>query len=444
MPPRLAAVAALTATLALGTAATALGQPTARPGTASTTTDDPAPAVGPLGGSATRAWAAPTLPAPSGPHRVGTTSLHLVDRSRHDPWVPNQPYRELMVSIRYPARDTGGHPAAPLMLPGEAAAYDQQNNLSGVPQGKVDWAAIRTHARQDAPIDRRGGRLPVVLYSPGAGDPRTLGSSLVDDLASRGYAVVTIDHTHEGPGVEFPGGRVERSLMLDEYQRADQEHRVPDLLRKITAVRVADTRFVLDELDRLAAGHNPDADHQQLPPGLRGALDTGRTAMFGQSAGGFTAAHTMHDDPRIKAAANMDGVMGYTQDDGDPSNPSAVGIDGLDRPLLLMGMEGDDHRTVASWDATWRHSSGWHRDLSFVGAKHASFTDTEALLPQLAERLDLPSQTVARNIGTIAPDRAIAAEGVYLTAFFDRWLLGRETPLLDGPAPQWPEVRHIP
>jgi alpha-beta hydrolase superfamily lysophospholipase len=37
----------------------------------------------------------------------------------------------------------------------------------------------------------------VVLYSPGAGDPRTWETALVQDLASRGYVVVTIDHTYD-------------------------------------------------------------------------------------------------------------------------------------------------------------------------------------------------------------------------------------------------------
>ncbi|WBO61860.1 hypothetical protein [Streptomyces camelliae] len=37
--------------------------------------------------------------------------------------------------------------------------------------------------------DRRSGRLPAVLYSPGLGEPRTWGTTLAADLADRGCAV---------------------------------------------------------------------------------------------------------------------------------------------------------------------------------------------------------------------------------------------------------------
>ena len=47
-----------------------------------------------LGGIALAAPPRLTLPPPTGPHRAGTVSLHLVGRSR-----------ELMVSVWYPARD---------------------------------------------------------------------------------------------------------------------------------------------------------------------------------------------------------------------------------------------------------------------------------------------------------------------------------------------------
>ncbi|MCX4885606.1 hydrolase [Streptomyces sp. NBC_00847] len=374
-----------------------------------------------------------TLPAPSGPHPVGTVSLHLVDASRSDPWITSQPYRELMISIRYPARAVGGHPAAPQMLAGEAAGFAALNSFTDVPGSQVDWSATRTHAHEGAPVDRRSGPLPVVCYSPGAGDPRSLGTTLCDDLASRGYVVVSVDHTYDASAVQFPGGRVEGSVLPAEFDNAYPDPgRIKALLQKTLAVRVADIRFVLDEL--------PCA----LPRALRGMLDFGHTGMFGQSAGGFTALQAMHDDPRIAAAADLDGVLAYVQDDDAAGSLSTVAADGVDRPFLLIGKDGNDLSTVPSWDALWRHSRGWHRGLSLRGAEHATYTDAEALVPQIARRLGLPRKAVVENIGTIMPRHAIAAERACLAAFFDRWLRGRDDDgLLDGSSGRYPEARFF-
>ncbi|WP_406002733.1 alpha/beta hydrolase family protein [Streptomyces sp. NBC_00829] len=373
------------------------------------------------------------LPAPSGPHPVGTVSLRLVDGTRRDPWVASQPYRELMIGIRYPARAVGAHRAAPQMLPGEASGFAALNNLTDVPSSHVDWAATLTHAHEGAPVDRHGGPYPVVCYSPGVVDPRSLGTTLCDDLASRGYVVVTVDHTFDAAAVEFPGGRVERSVLPEEYAKAyPDEDRVTALLEKTLAVRVADTHFVLDELPRALSGD------------LRGVMDFGRTGMFGQSAGGFTALQAMHDDPRIAAAANLDGPLAYVQKDSTPGHLSTVAAHGLDRPFLLMGKDGNDLSTVPSWGALWRNSPGWHRGLTLRGAEHATYTDAEAVVPQIAQRLGLSRATVVANIGTIAPRHAITAERACLAAFFDRWLRGRDDEgLLDGPSGRFPQARFF-
>jgi hypothetical protein len=81
-----------------------------------------------------------------------------------------------------------------------------------------------------------GGR-PLVLYSPGFGSSRDGNSVLVEHLVSRGYVVATIDHTYDGGKVEFPDGRVEVPAVPPV---------TPDVAEKVVAVRVADTRFVLD------------------------------------------------------------------------------------------------------------------------------------------------------------------------------------------------------
>ncbi|MGW2859571.1 alpha/beta hydrolase family protein [Streptomyces sp. NPDC001205] len=427
----LLSTAALAMAACLTCAATASAAPAAPPGPSR-----PSGQSSPLGLASLpspAALARMSLPTPAGSYPVGTTSLHLTDRGRPDPWAGSQPYRELMVSVRYPARGVAGHPRAPQMLPGEAAGFDAMNNLTGIPRGRVDWAATRSHAYTDAPVARHRPRgFPVVLYSPGVGDPRTLGTTLCDELASRGYVVVMIDHTYDAGAVEFPGGRVEKTVLPQEFEKADRAGRaeVTALLKKTVAVRVADTRFVLDRLGR-------------LPRGLRGALDLNAVGMFGQSAGGFTAAQTMHDDPRIRAAADLDGVMGYTQRDDDPANPSSVGTDGVDRPLLLMGKEGNNHHSVASWDAVWQHSQGWLRDLTLAGSGHASYTDLQSEIPQLARDVGLSAGTVAANVGTVQPRRSVAAQEAYITAFFDRWLRGQDRPLLDGPSARFPDIRFV-
>ncbi|GAA1073156.1 hydrolase [Kitasatospora arboriphila] len=389
------------------------------------------------------------LPAPSGPYPVGTVSLHLVDPARPEPWTGSGP-REVMVTVRYPARDAGHYPTAPQMPAAAAAVFETMyRNGGGLPMDRVAWAQTRTHAHEGAPADLRGGPRPVVLYSPGGGDPAAFGTTLGDDLASRGYVVVTVDHTYEAPAVEFPGGRVAASRMDAEVAAVQDpdpvkaEAKLTALLRKLVDVRVADTRFVLDQVGALAAGRNPDAEHRRLPQGLGAVLDPGRIGMFGQSAGGFTALQTMHDDPRIAAGENLDGVIGYVGDDHDPAHPSTVATDGLDRPFLLMGSEGNDHRTNPSWGALWQHSTGWHRDLTLTGAAHGSYTDLESIVPQLARQLDLPPGTAADLIGTVDPERAVAAERACTAAFFDRTLRHRDGGLLDRPTDRFPELRPV-
>ncbi|MZD09433.1 hydrolase [Streptomyces sp. SID5785] len=356
-----------------------------------------------------------TLPAPTGGRPVGSVSLHLVDRARRDPWLPGRARRELMVDVRYPARTAQGLPRVPWLGAGAAAGFAALNNLTDVPADRVDWSAALTHAHAHAPVDRTAGgprgTLPVVLYSPGVVDPRGYGSTTADDLASRGYVVVTVDHTYDATAVEFPGGRVETTRLPAEFEATGgDEERIRALLRKTLDVRVADLRFVLDAL--------PSA----LPPELRRAADLSRVGAYGQSAGGFAALQTMSDDARVRAAADLDGVLAFVQEDAQPGHYARVAEDGLDRPFLLFGKDGNTPGTVPSWDALIRHSSAPHRVEELRGARHGSFTDAQVVVPQLVAPLALPAEAVEANIGTVDPARSVAAQRSALARLFGRAL----------------------
>ena len=368
-----------------------------------------------------------TLPAPHGRYATGESAFRLVDDKRADPWTPNQPYRELMISVFYPAAHTAGRPFTNQFPAGSAAAIgaaeEQSNNL---PAGLVNWAATKTHSVKDAAM--APGRFPVVLYSPGSGDPRDWNVSLAENLAAQGYVVVTIDHTGEAP-TEFPDGRVVgTAALMAAWNQAYQNGTTLAFFTKLMDARRADTELVLDRLS-------------SLPDRLTDGMDLDRIGMFGQSAGGFTAASTMYADSRIKAGVNMDGTLEYTVVP-DGTNLSQVAQHGLKQPFLLMGSSGryaSDIHIEPSWASFWQHQSGWKADVTLKDSQHASFTDAEALLPQLAG--EVPAATLTGAVGAVDPRRAVAADRALVDSFFDRFLKGCDDHLLDGRgASQYPIV----
>ncbi|WP_207400710.1 alpha/beta hydrolase family protein [Actinomadura roseirufa] len=364
-----------------------------------------------------------TLPPPTGAHAIGTTSLHLVDHARQDPWTSST--RELMISVWYPSRSGEGHRRAPWLPPAASRLYKQQ--VGEQLRTSLDEVALpATHAGWNAPV-AAGRRHPVVLFSPGYNSIRALNTALVEDLASRGYVVVTIDHTHEAPIVEFPHGRLE----LGRAPRDPEED-----IARIMRVRRDDTRFVLDEITALNTGGNPDAGHRRLPRGLGGSLDLSRIGMFGHSLGGATAAEVMARDPRVLAGADLDGSI-----------PGPVASTGLDRPFLLMSNATHGRDNDPTWEEFWGHLRGWRRELRLRDSGHQTYTDDAPLARQLIEALPLSPPVVAQlteRIGTIDAGRAVAAERAYLGSFFDLHLRHRDDHLLSGPSPRYPEITFVP
>lgn len=359
--------------------------------------------------SATAAARAPQLPRPTGPYAVGTEVLHLTDRSRTDPWVPEAGPRELMVTMHHPARPGGSGPA-PYMTNAEARLMLVARGLEDViPASSL--ARLRTHARTDAPAAR--GRFPLVLLSPGFGTPRATLTSLATDLAGRGYVVATIDHAYESTGVSLPDGRTLTCAACDRLEAAPTDEAKQELLTAVSTGRAADFSFVLDRL----TGNRPAWRHARM-------IDASRVAVAGHSIGGSAAASALLSDGRFDAGVNMDG--------GFQERIPAEGIGG--KPFMMLGTD-DIHRPGGgdtSWDEGWPRLDGWKRWLSVKGSGHFTFTD----LPALAEQFGLPADPDAPLSG----DRSVRITRDYVAAFLDLHLKGRHQPLLGGPTPANPEV----
>lgn len=353
-----------------------------------------------------------------------------------------------MISIWYPATGASGYPLAPWIQPAAGALFLKQlvGSLPTTggrtpPGGIAPTIALPgvqlpiTQARQGTPA-RSPGTHPVVIYQPGQGDVRELGTGLVSDLATRGYVVVTMDDTYEAE-VEFPGGRVVTP-------RPNQS--------PVDSVRIADTQFVLDELASFASGANPDAEHRALPSGLSSALNLAKVGMFGHSVGGATAAKAMAADARIGAGINLDGSI-LLANPALHQNISKLGAELAiqlgDRAFMIMTHQGHDTDSDPSLAGFWSHLQGWRLFLTMRNSQHYSYTDLEQFLAQLLSARVAPRQLtrarVSEAIGTIQPPRAVAAQRAYIAAFFDLQLRGLASARtrLSRPSPHYPEIQFL-
>ncbi|PZR39123.1 MAG: hypothetical protein DI538_07725, partial [Azospira oryzae] len=233
----------------------------------------------------------PRLPLPIGSHQLGTRIFRWGDTNRHEEFSNDRlEHRNVIVQAWYPTEPkTKGRPA--VYLDGLAK---RPAKLGAIPTQIIDrYDQINTHAIREAPLSRAEDRWPVVLFLPGNGASRSFYTSLITHIASLGYVVLAIDHPYDAMITQLANGTVvtdiEQSLPPDFDRLQFMAHR--------TQTRIADVKFVLDELIKRA----------RAAP-FFSQLDVDRIVIAGHSLGGASGAMAMAFDPRIKAAVNIDGT----------------------------------------------------------------------------------------------------------------------------------------
>jgi predicted dienelactone hydrolase len=364
-----------------------------------------------------------------GPYQTGTREELWIDSQREESTTSDPTdKRHLMIQLWYPAAFKGDRPRAPYVLHRELYPTDQYSEWLDVVK------QVRTHSVLNAPMAGAPQRFPVLIYNPGGYHPHFSGTFQTEFLASHGYIVVAIGHTGVGMNriERFTDGSVYRpdrnDPRLSDAENAELpkvewlERQVQRFSELMMPEHVHDIGFVLDRLRML------DADRGSF---LHQRLDLDQVGALGWSLGGASSLQASRDDPRIKAAVNLDGWL-YT----DVMNT------GTPRPILQMHGGAEIAELQAKADAAsleqatvaasynWRlytHSTGDWYDVTLDRATHAHFSD-RVLFEQPQPRLMHPR--VAHDI----------VNG-YTLEFFDKYLRDRtHTPLLSGTS-SYPEAQ---
>ena len=198
---------------------------------------------------------APEL-AERGSYGVGVQTLELIHKEQTDILnivdgkAPTYD-RPLTVEVWYPASVSENLQ--------EIEEYTQVLGRNGTEGRPVIPFRFRGRALRDAQILKEKGKFPLIILSHGYVGSRFLFTYLAENLASKGYVVVSIDHTDSTykDAANFTSTLVNRSL---------------------------DQLFVLNELDRLSQPHSNSF--------LSNLVDVSNTGLIGYSMGGYGGLNT--------------------------------------------------------------------------------------------------------------------------------------------------------
>lgn len=169
-----------------------------------------------------------------------------------------------------------------------------------------------------------------------------------------------------------------------------------------------DTRFVMNEIKWLNSGETGSP--------LSGHLDLGRIGLLGHSMGGVVAGEVCMLDRRCKAGVNLDGIQLGSLIDGS-----------LEQPFMMMYSA----INAGQNDLVFARSHNLQYRVVVRNTVHTDYCDFPLISPLFK---------YVGAAGSLDPYRMEEILNRYLLAFFNKHLLGIDSPLLNGPETDYPEV----
>lgn len=244
------------------------------------------------------------IDSPQGQYPVGTRSIDLVDAERQvDPLAPqgSEGPRRIHVKFWYPAKRYGCQRSHYFPESGSYVANFIDVSKQMFPLTHEELAQmkqlhyLKSYAYEDASIRKvqpwhHPQGWPVILYSHGSSLHERDNVEMLENLASHGYMVVSINHTYVSSITEFKNGDII-------YRNSELDDASPELFNLISDNIAQDSVAVYNKLPLL---------NELL---FDNTLDLNTLGTVGYSLGGSNAVNACLALASCKAAVHLDGTQ---------------------------------------------------------------------------------------------------------------------------------------
>jgi len=237
------------------------------------------------------------LPEPGGNHPIGTQSFVIEDEDRIEQYGDlSGTYRKFKIQTWYPAKTIEGYERMPWIEEGKTVTRALSRDI-GLPYFFLDHTAdIMSHAYQGAPVSDSSDVYPVVILSHGWRGLKSIHTDYAEELASRGFIVVGIDHTYGSVATVMDG----KSYYLDSEALPPREttDNFLDHANRLVNTYASDITSTIDYLEAMKEGTYASV--------FSAALDLSKIGLLGHSTGGGGGVYAALEDDRIKAVMGLD------------------------------------------------------------------------------------------------------------------------------------------
>ncbi|PQJ80782.1 alpha/beta hydrolase family protein [Polaribacter porphyrae] len=361
------------------------------------------------------------LPKPTGNYKIGSNYIHL--KTERDELITQNPNdkRELMIKVWYPAI-IKNEKKEPYLNNGDRIGFATKYGLPKWTFNYLDLVETNTYISPKIADEK----FPVLIFSHGSYSKASGYYAIIEEIVSKGYIVLNINHTYESAGTLFPDGNLK--LYNQEY---DKEYINTPKMAQMAWKSQQDFNNAKTEEEQLLISKNilknyiaadiakrwsqdissviNKLETWNTSSFLANHIDTNKIGVFGHSQGATSAGQALLDDKRITASVGLDGVQWGNMIDTS-----------LTKPFLIISSDWKPPHPNFNKYAFRNGSSTVFYDAKIKNTGHASFMDIPLMIniPQLNES------------GTINPKEGYRIINTTILSFFDNHLKNKQNDLL--------------